>query len=135
MEGRPTLNMGGMSPRAGVAHRLLSVCLSPSPLPPDYSYNVTGCLPLLCHGRLCPQTVSQSHPSFLTLLLSSMLWHQQDKELTWQLNFFFQDKVSLCTPGCPGTLSVDQAALELKRSPTSAWKVLRLKACTTASWL
>jgi hypothetical protein len=26
---------------------------------------------------------------------------------------FFQDRVSLCSPGCPGTPSVDQAGLEL----------------------
>jgi hypothetical protein len=25
---------------------------------------------------------------------------------------FFQDRVSLCSPGCPGTHSVDQAGLE-----------------------
>jgi hypothetical protein len=38
------------------------------------------------------------------------------------LNFFlvcfcflvFQDRVSLCCPGCPGTYSVDQAILELR---------------------
>jgi hypothetical protein len=28
-------------------------------------------------------------------------------------NFFFQDRVSLCSPGCPGTHFVDQAVLEL----------------------
>ena len=27
--------------------------------------------------------------------------------------FFSLDKVSLCSPGCPGTLSVDQAGLKL----------------------
>jgi hypothetical protein len=27
---------------------------------------------------------------------------------------FFRDRVSLCSPGCPGTHSVDQAGLELK---------------------
>jgi hypothetical protein len=30
--------------------------------------------------------------------------------------FWFLDKVSLCSPGCPGTCSVDQAGLKLKRS-------------------
>jgi hypothetical protein len=30
--------------------------------------------------------------------------------------FCFQDRVSLCSLGCPGTHSVDQAGLELKRS-------------------
>ena len=29
------------------------------------------------------------------------------------LFLFFQDRVSLCSPGCPGTRSVDQAGLEL----------------------
>jgi hypothetical protein len=27
---------------------------------------------------------------------------------------FFQDRISLCSPGCPGTHSVDQADLEQK---------------------
>jgi hypothetical protein len=44
---------------------------------------------------------------------------------------FFQDKVSLCSPGCPGTHSVDQAGLELRNSPASASQVLELKACAS----
>jgi hypothetical protein len=38
------------------------------------------------------------------------------------LSFFFLaigDRVSLCIPGCPGTLSVDQAGLELRDPPSS----------------
>jgi hypothetical protein len=42
---------------------------------------------------------------------------------------FFQDRVSLCSPGCPGTHSVDQAGLELRNLPASASQVLGLKAC------
>jgi hypothetical protein len=42
-------------------------------------------------------------------------------------NFFFflvfQDRVSLCSPGCPGTHSVDQAGLELRDLPASASQV------------
>jgi hypothetical protein len=34
--------------------------------------------------------------------------------------FFPQDRVSLCSPGCPGTHSVDQAGLKLRNSPASA---------------
>jgi hypothetical protein len=34
--------------------------------------------------------------------------------------FVFQDRVSLCSPGCPGTHSVDQAGLELRNPPASA---------------
>jgi hypothetical protein len=47
--------------------------------------------------------------------------------------FFFRDRVSLCSPGCPGTRthSVDQAGLELRNPPASASPVLGLKACAT----
>jgi hypothetical protein len=44
---------------------------------------------------------------------------------------FFQDRVSLCSPGCPGTHSVDQAGLELRNPPASASRMLGLKACAT----
>jgi hypothetical protein len=46
-------------------------------------------------------------------------------------SFFFQDRVSLCSPGCPGTHFVDQAGLELRNPPASASRVLGLKACAT----
>ena len=55
-----------------------------------------------------------------------------------QLNFFFiwfglvfQDRVSLCCPGCPGPHSVDQADLKLRNLPASASRVLGLKVCAT----
>jgi hypothetical protein len=48
--------------------------------------------------------------------------------------FFFQDRVSLFHPGCPGTHSVDQAGLELRNSSASASQVLGLKACATTAW-
>ena len=46
---------------------------------------------------------------------------------------FFQDRISLCIPGCPGTHSVNQADLELRNSPAS--QVLGLKACATTAQL
>jgi hypothetical protein len=45
--------------------------------------------------------------------------------------FVFRDRVSLCSPGCPGTHSVDQAGLELRNPPASASQVLGLKVCAT----
>jgi hypothetical protein len=42
---------------------------------------------------------------------------------------FFVDRVSLCSPGCPGTHSVDLAGLELRNPPPSASRELGLKAC------
>jgi hypothetical protein len=50
---------------------------------------------------------------------------------SWELTFFvclfvFQDRVSLYSPGCPGTQFVDQAGLELRNPPASASQVLGL---------
>ena len=33
---------------------------------------------------------------------------------------FFQDRISLCSPGCPRVLSVDQAGLDLRDLHASA---------------
>jgi hypothetical protein len=49
--------------------------------------------------------------------------------------FFFQDRVSMRSPDCPGTHSVDQAGLELRNPPASASQVLGLKACATSARL
>jgi hypothetical protein len=45
--------------------------------------------------------------------------------------FFFQDRVSLYSPGYTGTHFVDQAGLELRNPPASASQVPGLKACAT----
>jgi hypothetical protein len=47
----------------------------------------------------------------------------------------FQDRVSLCSPGCPGTHSVDQAGLELRNPPASVSQALVLKARATIAQL
>jgi hypothetical protein len=47
---------------------------------------------------------------------------------------FFGDRVSLCSPGCLGTHSVDQAGLELRDLTASASQVLKLKAWDTTAW-
>jgi hypothetical protein len=41
---------------------------------------------------------------------------------------FFRGRVSLGSPGCPGTHFVDQAGLELRNPTASASQVLGLKA-------
>ena len=45
--------------------------------------------------------------------------------------FVFRDRVSLYSPGCPGTHFVDQAGLELRNPPASASasRLLGLKTC------
>jgi hypothetical protein len=47
----------------------------------------------------------------------------------------FRDRVSLCSPYCPGTHSVDQAGLKLRNPPVSASQVLGLKVCATTALL
>jgi hypothetical protein len=49
--------------------------------------------------------------------------------------FSFRDRVSLCSPGCPRTHSVDQAGLELRNTPASASQMLALQACTATARL
>jgi hypothetical protein len=44
---------------------------------------------------------------------------------------FFWDRVSLYSPGCPGTHFVDQDGFELRNPPASASRGLGLKACAT----
>jgi hypothetical protein len=48
---------------------------------------------------------------------------------------FFRDRVSLCSPGCPGTHFADQAGLKLRNPLASASQVLGLKACATTTQL
>jgi hypothetical protein len=47
--------------------------------------------------------------------------------------FLFRDRVSLYSPGCLGTNSVDQAGLELRNPPASASLGLGLKASATTA--
>jgi hypothetical protein len=47
--------------------------------------------------------------------------------------FSFRDRVSLYSPGCTGTHSVDQAGLKLRNLPASASQVLGLKVCATTA--
>ena len=73
--------------------------------------------------------------------LASYLMHELLKNyvllIDWLVGWlvgFFRDRVSLSSPGCPGTHSVDQAGLELRSPPASASQVLGLKACATTAW-
>jgi hypothetical protein len=48
-----------------------------------------------------------------------------------EIYIYIRDRVSLYSPGCPGTHSVDQAGLELGNPPASASQVQGLKVCAT----
>jgi hypothetical protein len=72
-------------------------------------------------------------PENKRFLKSSLFAHIFSVWLFFFFFFFlvFQDRVSLCNPGCPRTHSVDQAGLELRNPPASASQVLGLKVHTT----
>jgi hypothetical protein len=67
----------------------------------------------------------------------SFAWGKGNDEYfyTWKIFFLFiylfRDRVSLCSPGYPGTHFIDQAGLELRNPPASASRVLGLKVCAT----
>jgi hypothetical protein len=65
------------------------------------------------------------YANFSTFLLRTVSYH-----LPYSF-FFFRDRVSLYSPGYPGTHFVDQADLELRNPPASASQVLELKASAT----
>jgi hypothetical protein len=61
------------------------------------------------------------------------LWDPLRQTIYYYFCFVFLRQVSLCSPGYPGTHSVDQAGLELRNLPASASQVLGLKVCTTTA--
>ena len=76
---------------------------------------------------------------FLLLLLLLLLFWGVEIVEGWRgcmfVWFVFWDRVSLCSPGCPGTHSVDQAGLELRNQPASASRVLEFKVCISTAGL
>jgi hypothetical protein len=81
---------------------------------------------MLCH-RISKCSIAWECVRFL--LLGFFVWFG----LVW-FGLVFWDRVSQYNPGCPGTHSVDQAGLELRNLPASAFQVLGLKACATTTW-
>ena len=65
----------------------------------------------------------------------NFIYNDNGKVFLFVCLFVFRDRVSLYSPGCPGTHFVDQADLKLRNPPAAASQVLGLKACaTTPSW-
>jgi hypothetical protein len=61
------------------------------------------------------------------------LWVLTNVTLILFFCLVFRDRVSLYSPGCPGTHSVDQAGLGLRNPPAFASRVLGIKACATTA--
>jgi hypothetical protein len=79
-------------------------------------------------------TLPLTRPHLLTVPLPLRL----RGHFLFSFSFFllvFRDRVSLCSPGCPGTHSVDETGLKLRNPPASTSQVLGLKACATTARL
>jgi hypothetical protein len=72
--------------------------------------------------------------SGLQLLRIQKTMYRRRSVLFFFFFLVFRDRISLCSPGCPGTHFVDQAGLKLRNLPASAFQVLGLKACATTAW-
>jgi hypothetical protein len=81
----------------------------------------------MCNRMIKSQEEEKDHCSKCT---SHVVW--VTKSFFFFFSFLaFQDRVFLCSPGCPGTHFVEQAGLELRNLPASASRVLGLKTYAT----
>jgi hypothetical protein len=98
-----------------------------------------------CHSQAGPGHSSRSFSSFKTFISFMCMVCVFNMEIRGHFRrsvlhlggggTVFQDRVSLCSSGCPGTHSVDQAGLELRNPPASASQVRRVKVCATTTAL
>jgi hypothetical protein len=79
--------------------------------------------PLQAYSLIKTNRNAKWHPCYLSGSGGSDDIYQISKAVPSTQKLF-----SLCSPGCPGTHSVDQAGLELRNPPASASQVLGLKA-------
>jgi hypothetical protein len=100
------------------------------PSPEDYFIYVFPCWGKLWKMKALKQ---ERGSSYLSLICCVQTFYQLGSFFLWFFFFFFffWDRVSLCSPGYPGTHFVAQAGLELRNPPASASQVLGLKACAT----
>jgi hypothetical protein len=85
---------------------------------PNFHYNSKPCVYCFFYNV----DFSLIYLKLLSLFIIIIIW-------------FFETGFPLCSPGCPGTHSVDQAGFEIRNLPASASQVLGLKACTTTARL
>jgi hypothetical protein len=83
--------------------------------------------------KLLLERTKGKHTTAQTKLMKSVRTEPQ-RQYFFVLFFcflFLPDRVSLCSPSCTGTHSVDQDGLELRNVTASATQVLGLKTCAT----
>jgi hypothetical protein len=97
-----------------------------------YRYNLIHCHYYFWTSVLSSRSSKIMNSFYLVLFIFSKIYYLFIFSIFVCLFVFvFRDRVSLYSPGCPGTYFVDQAGLELRNPPASASWVLGLKACAT----
>ena len=91
-------------------------------------------------GMMATVLMVRPPPPLQTAVPVTTVSHQCHHSATLPVGslLLFWDRISLCSPGFPGTCYVDQAGLQLWRAPlpsASQAPSAGLKACTTASCL
>ena len=82
-----------------------------------------------------PGTLSSVSKCFSPSNISPGLEACNDRSPPFLGGGVIRDRVSLYSPGCSGTHSVDQTVLELRNPPASASQALGLQACATTARL
>ena len=82
-----------------------------------------------------PELLCKSYIYIFVFCFYPLFGHYVASTCLTSNQFFFRDRVSLYSSGCPGTHLVDQAVLKLRSLPASASQVLGLKVCATKAWL
>jgi hypothetical protein len=77
-----------------------------------WAHNIAQASFILTGSSDCPDSVFQRQPLCLAYSFFFFFF------------FFFGDRVSLYSPGCPGTHLIDQAGLEIRNMPVSASQVI-----------
>ena len=72
------------------------------------------------HSANCKRSLSKLESSSSDLVIFVSWFKPFDLFFFFFFFLVFQDRVSLCSPGCPGTHFVDQAGLGLRNPPASA---------------
>ena len=101
--------------------------------PATHGVSFNDTLPVHHHHTLCKSVFWLRGESTGSFLVSdtACTWQERHQTQKVKINLkrsfmflvlVFRDRVSLCSPGCPRTHSVNQAGLELRNPPASASK-------------
>jgi hypothetical protein len=128
-----------MAPIDSYVYLYLNISLAPCGFWDSNSGCPAQCLYLLRHllaQNVLSEAISNNFSNHLLYQQGNLCFTSGLQDFLFFFFFLvFQDRVFLCSPGCPGAHSVDQAGLEIRNPPASDSRVLGLKARVTTAQL